>query len=283
MNALELLQKNPDGSLTPKVDKGQRMLFVGKSGSGKSTAEVTFPKKLFSFDFDNRFKGAVKAVEWMGEEEFGKIDFQYFSPAMGFEGIDAKLNEIGNAIEARQSSVKTLGFASIGTLVALLALDSQKRRGVKGVEGGFKGKVRGKVEFLHPDDYNYVSTAFRLLMFNYIMPLNEMGVNTIFSGWIIDRYGKKPGSPEYAPSEVIGEKLVGPGNFVEEALGYFDEVYYFRRKSTLPGQSPRFTVEFSGSFARSALSLPPGEHEIGNKDFFQFWKSQIPTYNAGVK
>ena len=275
MNALDLFTKSGD-QLNLRTDKGQRILFISRSGAGKTTAAVSFPKNIYAFDFDNRFRGAAPAIRWLGQEEFSKIDFDFYNPKDGFEAIDTKLNQIINLAEKNQCPYQTLDFASVGTLIYCLALDSQRKRGVPGAKGEFKGKIRGKVEFLHPDDYNYVSTALRLIMYNYIFPLNEMGINTLFSAWVSDKWGKKPGSTQYDPPEVIGEKILGPGNAVEEFMGYFDEAYYFRKEpplvSSLP---PKYTVEFSGPFAKTAYPLPSGQFDITGQNFFQFWKESI--------
>ena len=263
MNALDLFVKDGE-DFTLKTNKGQRFLFVGRSGSGKSNAVVSFPTKLYDFDFDNRFRGSASAIKWLGTERFREIDFDFYNPKDGFEAIDNNLNKIANDVEARRSKINTLAFESVSTLIFTLALDSQKKRGV---DKSFKGKTRGKVEFLHPDDYNYVSTALRLIMYNYIFPLNEMGINTIFSAWPVDKWAKRKDAKDYDPPEVVGEKIIGPGNAIEELIGYFDEMYYFRKiQPAVSGMSPRFTVEFNGGFAKTAYPLPPGEFDVtGNR------------------
>jgi energy-coupling factor transporter ATP-binding protein EcfA2 len=277
VNALDLFNKT-DGNYKLKLDKGQRMLFVSRSGHGKSTALVSFPNKIYTFDMDNRFRGVAPSIKWLGEEQFKNIDFDFYNPKDGFEAIDAKLNTIANLAEKRQCPYKTIGIESVGTLLTMLALDSQRRRGMTDKSGskGFGGKVRGKVEFLHPDDYNYVVTAMRLLVYNYIFPLNEMGINTVFSAWVTDKWGKSPNHKEFDPPEVIGERIIGPGNTVEEVMGHFDEIYYFRKyKAPIPGQQPKFTVEFNGSFAKTAYPLPTGEIDVTGKNFFQEWERLI--------
>jgi len=278
MNALDLFTKADDGSLSLRMDKGQRIMFVSRSGHGKSSALVSFPTKIYVFDFDNRFRGIAPSIRWLGKEKFQNIDFDFYNPKDGFEAIDAKLNVIANQVEKRQSQYQTIGFESVGTLLSMLTLDSQRKRGVsdKSGTGSFKGKVRGKVEFLHPDDYNYALTAIRLLMFNYIFPLNEMGVNTIFSAWVADKWGKRSDAKEFDPPEVIGERIIGPGNTVEEVMGYFDDLYYFRKhRAAIPGQPPKFTVEFTGGLAKTPYPLPLGEIDITGTNFFDTWKQKI--------
>lgn len=275
MKALDLFLKTNEG-YDLRTDKGQRILFVGRSGSGKSCALTSFPKDLYEFDIDNRFRGAASSIKWIGVEEFKRIEFDFYNPKDGFDAIDSKLNQLANDIEAKRSNIRTISFESVSALIFLLTLDSQRKRGVKGSPGSFAGKVRGRVEFLHPDDYNYCSTALRLIMFNYIFPLNEMGINTIFSAWIADKWGRPKSSKEFDMPEVIGEKILGPGNTVEEFIGYFDEAYYFRKnEGIVMGKPPKYTVEFNGSFAKTAYPLPPGEFDITGKSFFPMWEELV--------
>ena len=274
MNILDLLTKEPDGSFSPKLDKGQRMLFVGRSGSGKTNAEVSFPGPSYTADFDNRMRGAISAMAWLGEERFKTINFDFYNASDGFAGYDSHLTESLDLAQKRKQKNQTELCDSLGALVSCLALDSQRLRGLD--KKSFDGKVRGKVHFLHPDDYNYVSTAMRLIMFDRIFPLNELGINTIFSAWVADKWGKPQNAADYAPNEVIGERILGPENIMENFLGYFDEQYYFRKeKPVVEGQAPKFTVEFNGAFAKSALGLPPGKFDITGKNFYQFWRSKV--------
>lgn len=273
MNMMDLLKDDGDGKYSPKLDKGQRILLVGRSGSGKDNAEVSFPGPVYIFDCDNRAKGAVSAMEWLGVERFKQIDFDYYNPKDGFTALDDKLGTFLEQAQKRQLKFKTIAIDSVGSLIYMLALDSQRLRGES---KDFSGKVRGKVKFLHPDDYNYVSTALRLIMYERMFPLNELGINTLFSAWVTDKWGKSKSGGEYDPPEVIGEKIVGPGNAVEEFVGYFDEAYYFRKEAAIiAGRSPRFTVEFNGRFAKTAINLPPGVFDISNMSFYDFWVKKV--------
>jgi hypothetical protein len=278
--ALSLLQTNSEGYLVPKLERGLRFLFVGRSGSGKSNALVSLPKPLYNMDIDGRIKGIAPSILWLGQKEFDKISYDNFSPSGGFESIDRKLNQIANDAERGLYPYRTIGIESVGSLAVILALDSQRLRKA---EKSFEGKKRGSVEFLHSDDYNYVSTAFRLLNFNYFLPLAQMGINVVLSAWVADKWGKDPSGGKYDPPIVVGERILAPGNFVEEVMGYFDEMYYFRRKpNVIMGEEPQFTIEFNGTFAKSSLGLPVGEVNITKKNFFQVWKKLVEE-TVGVK
>jgi hypothetical protein len=277
MNALDLFTKDGE-DFNLRLDKGQRVMFVSRSGHGKSSALVSYPSKIYVFDFDNRFRGIAPSIRWLGKEKFQGIDFDFYNPNDGFAAIDDKMNTLVNLAVRRQCPYQTIGFESVGTLLSMFTLDSQRLRGAVKESGG---KVRGRVKFLHPDDYNYALTAMRLLMFNYIFPLNELGINTIFSAWVADKWGKPSNAKEFDPPEVIGERIIGPGNTVEEIMGYFDDLYYFRKhRPMISGQAPRFTVEFNGGLAKTPYPLPNGEVDITSANFFQIWKEKI---NDGMK
>lgn len=282
MNALDLLTKTTEGYQL-KLDKGQRFLFVGASGSGKSNAEMSFleadpTKRIYVFDCDNRMRGAVSSIQWLGLDNFKRIDFDFYNPSDGATVMFKTLDEFLLLASKRQLPYSTICFESLGSLAQIFALESQRLRSQD--KDGFKGKVRGRVQFLHPDDYNYLSTAFRLLTYNFFFPLNELGINIILSAWPTEKWGRKPGAGEYDPPEVIGERLLAPGNFVSEVDGYFDEKYYFRRKSSgIVNAPPKFTVQFNSGTAKTALSLPCNEVDITGKSFYKSWKETVESAN----
>jgi len=272
-NALDLFTIDGE-ELKPKLDKGFVALFVGRSGSGKDCAQWSFPGPSYTFDIDNRIRGGLSSLAWLGKERISKVDFDFYNPKDGFEAIDNKGSIILIDAQQRKCKYKSIFVNSVGSLAAMLARDSLRLRGQ---EGKFEGKVRGKVKFLHPDDYNYVSTAFRILMFEWVMPLAEVGINVIFSAWVTNLWGKKQGSSDYAPSEVIGERLAGASqNLAEEIPGYFDEVYrFYKEENPIVSQGPKHFAEFTGGFAKSALGLPPGKFEITGKNFYEFLISKL--------
>lgn len=274
MNALELFEKRGE-ELIPRIKGGFFGLFVGRSGSGKSAAEVSFPDPIYVFDIDNRIMGGLVAADWLGgEKKLKQIDFHNYTPlpSSGFEAMDNKLGEFKKG--APLNCPKSIFFDSIGTLIQMLALDSQRLRGVVKAESG---KIRGNVKFLHPDDYQYVYTVFRSLIFQFCIPMAKMGINIVFSGWIVDKWGRPTGGNEFADQVIVGEQLIGPHKLCEEIPGFFDEIYYFRKRPPVgPHMPASYTVEFKGEFARSVWpQLPVGQIDITNKSFYDYWKGQI--------
>jgi hypothetical protein len=275
MNVLDLFEKD---STVPRIDKGFVGLFVGRSGSGKTCAEASFARygRMYIFDSDNRIRGIAASAKWLGLDIVKNIDFDFYNPQDGFKAIDDKLTIFKAQAQKRELVYKTLCFDSCGSLIYMLALDSMRLRGKD------SGRARGSLKFLHPDDYNYVSMAFRQIMFNGVFPLAEMGVNVIFSGWLVTRWGKRKDANDYEPPEEIGVRLVGPQNLAEEIIGYFDEIYTFEKKVTVEGFPPRFFVEFNGEFSKTSLGLPAGRFEITGKDFLAFWQEKIKERGENV-
>jgi hypothetical protein len=283
-NALDLFvidkPGTPEERLKPKLDKGFVALFVGRSGSGKDCAQWSFPGPSYTYDIDNRIRGGLASLQWLTKERISKVDFDYYNTRDGFKGLDDKMSLQLIEASQRQLKYKSIFINSVSSLSSMLARDSQRLRGaLPESQGGFKGKVRGKLAFLHPDDYNYVSTAFRTIIFDFVMPMAELGINIIFSSWVINQYGKKPGTSDYSPAEVIGERLAGTSaNLAEEIPGYFDEVYrFFREDSGIVGNGPKYMVEFNGGFAKTALNLPFGKFDITGKSFYELLKEKIET------
>lgn len=275
-NALSLLQKTPEGEFIPKMEKGTTLLAVGRSGSGKTCANFSFPGKIYVFDMDHRMKGGTKSIVWLGKEKLAQIDFDTYNVDKGFAKINDKMEVLLKDAQQGKSEYKTIIFESIGALTKLLALDSKQLRGIT----SDKGKKRGSLRFLSPDDYNYVSAAMSEIIFEFALPMSALGINVIFSGWIVDKWGKPvsdKGLPiegtEYAPNVVVGEKLLATDKLAEEIPGYFNEVYYFHREKGARGV--KYTVEYDGSFARNTLGLPSGQFDITNKSFFESWKETL--------
>lgn len=281
-NALSLFTKTEAGNFVPKIEKGTTMLVVGRHGSGKTCANFSFPGKTYVFDMDHRIKGGAQSLLWLGNDKLGEIDYDTYDVVKGFTAINNKMEELLNKAKTFNCPYKNVLFESIGALTKLLALDSKELRGVE------KGKKRGALRFLSPDDYNYVSAAMSEIIFEFALPMSSYGINVIFSGWIVDKWGKPinaEGIPiagtEYAPNVIVGEKLLATDKLAEEIPGYFNEVYYFRKEAGL-GNKPKYTVEFNGTFARNTLGLPSGRFDITNKSFYQVWKEEIEKCSTSL-
>lgn len=247
-------------------------LFAGRSGRGKSGALASFASEgeLKIWDLDKRAKGILGLGDVIKPEWRKRIDVdQSIDSTKGFEDLDKALEIMLIKQKSNQSSVRTIAIESFATMVKMLLNDSRRLRGK---EGQFKGRARGEVKFWHPDDYNYVSMAVQQICYSAFL---QMRCNVILSGWIVDRYGHKEGGDDYAPAEVIGQKMLGPSNLGEEILGYFDEVYLFDKEETGMSTDPlRFTVQFQTDLAKTSKPAlrKLGKVDITNIPFYPFYK-----------
>lgn len=253
-------------------------LFVGKSGGGKTSAIASFAElgPLVIMDLDRRARGMLPVLRLLPEATQRNVTIEHFDNS--WASVDKFLEIL--KIKCKQGQgPRTLVIEGWATILKLLLQDSISLRGMAAAaRQGKEVRRRGVVEFTQPDDYLYASLAVQQLMYDFFLPLR---INVIFSGWIVDVYGRRPGANEYEPKEVIGEKLLLTEKLSEEVPGYFDEIYRFGKESTgIPTSPIRFYVEFEGLLAKT--SRPElrglGRVDITNKSFYEFYKSRVSTF-----
>ena len=256
-------------------------LFVGRSGGGKTCAIASIAKrdlernkKTLLIDIDKRGRGMLGLRDVLGDKVLQNIEVkQDIDASAGFAKLDEHLELLIAYQNSNNMKYGSIIYEGISTMHKMFLYDSMRLRGTT---GGFKGKERGKVKFLHPDDYNYASMAFHQLMYNGWMKLS---CNVIVSGWIVDKWGKPAGEGnEYAESEVVGHKLLATDKFSEEIPGYFDEIYLFEKEETGASARPlRYTVAFEGCLAKTSREALKGRGkvDITNKLFFDEYEKLI--------
>lgn len=284
MNFLDMLVKHDDGTWSAKTDKGSMLLFVGGSGSGKGAAAASFAElgPVYVFDIDNRFDGYVKSVEWLGFAKAKLIDYDQYDMMDGYEGLSNKLDTFLAQSKTRDLKYKTIVLDSITSLNTMLMIAGRKMRGDnRKSQGGKDYNSIGGLRMLDPSDYNYGSMGFRQLIYQYMHPMTQAGVNFIVSGWLMDKWVKpkidrENGITEYSPKEVDGQKLVAPQQLSEEIPGYFNEVYEFK-KFEATSTIIQHKVKFNGDFAKTALPLPNGEIDVTKKSFYNEWSALVKS------
>lgn len=252
------------------LEKSERSiaLFLGKSGHGKSAAIASYGElgPMLVIDIDKRARGMLPASQWLGHEVMKNITIeQDIDVTKGWSALDQRLEVALIQQKTNQFPYKTLVIESASTLQKMLLLDSQRLRGS---EGKFDGKVRGKVKFLHPDDYNYASMAFNQLVYNCLLLLR---CNLILSSWTVNAYGPDP-SNAYGGNIIIGQKVLGTEKLAEEIPGYFDEVYLFAKEETGMSQQPlKYTVTFENNIAKTSNQKlrGKGKVDITGKSFYK--------------
>lgn len=237
-------------------------LFVGRSGTGKTVAEASFPKPLKIEDFDGRVGGAQ--VPWLDQKG---IKYDYWAPKE--PGLIGKLNKMMEELLA-SARLNVPGMNMGIELPKTHVTDSITNQCLAFIcqaiplthaEG--KGRYVGITAMAGPTDYGLEAQA----IYDYISFLKSLPIsNIIISAHLVDRYGKPPGDKnEYAESVVIGKKLSIRDKIGENIQTSFDHIFEFER------DEKRFWVKFWGEMARTSYAwLPEGRFEWTGKNFYEF-------------
>ncbi len=238
-----------------KPDKRFFGLFASRSGDGKSTAAASFPGPVLDLDFDFRFAGIAGAIK-NGLYTADGISYEQFNPRGGWEPIHNMNLQWDQWRMSGTFPYKTIIVDSLTSLTRLIVLASHKEQ---------KGKMIGKLRVSGPGDFNFEAAGTHQF-FDY---LRTMPANIICNAHIIDRYGKPKNAGEYAPSEIIGEKLSIRDNLGENVQTYFDNVFRFSRE-VVNGET-KYYVNFATDLAKNSYGIKPGEHDITGKNFYQYF------------
>jgi hypothetical protein len=263
-----------------KPDTRVFALFVSRSGGGKSTAAASFPKPEF-MDFDGRIRGVINSLHLFKD----RISFEQFLPPKGWDAIDKYIELLHMQCMQKINSVQTLIPDSITSFCNLMISESiriQEGRVIKGNGSKSKGlRIAGI------NDYQYeVSAVYQF--FSCLRSLTSY-INIIATAHIIPRFekpllrdtrGETTHSSDgelvhnpFAEMEEVGETLAIRAKVEANTLIFFDEVYRFEKKQDNKGNI-KYYVNFDTDLARSALGLK-GEHDITDKNFYDFWKEEV--------
>jgi hypothetical protein len=244
-------------------------LFIGRSGSGKSSASCSFDIPHVC-DFDGRMGGVANYKDIIGHE----VLYNTYLPGKAkWPEIDKYL-EILNIPQSR--STKTEIIAGLGSMARVFMVESMTLQ-----KGYVVGDQKSGLRISGVADYGYESSAV-LQVLDYLKMLS-LSMNVICEAHILDKYGK-PGledtgamtpleleswKKQILESVILGEKLDLRDKLENVVHGKFDEVYRFEKREE-KGKD-KFYVKFKGDLARTSLNLPPGEHDITGKNFYHFW------------
>src|SRR5579864_9057418 len=124
-------------------------LFIGRSGSGKTCAELSWPGKTFVFDLDKRIKGGLGLPILKERFDSGDIEYeQYDFTRDGFEKMNSKLYEIVESAKGIPK-YKNVLFNSASSLRRALLTESEKYT--------LKNYKMGSVRMLDKPNYGFES------------------------------------------------------------------------------------------------------------------------------
>lgn len=259
----------------PKVSKIKiggrfRGMFVGKSGSRKTTALSHFPKPMYIFDFDGRLDPIALHLPKEQQEEI-----EYDTYKVGdIKRAQDKMKSILNRCEYR-----TVAFDSLTSIGDVSIYESRSSRGFA------EGKVRAGVMMADPDDYN-MESSFMMAIIDF---MKKVDCHTILTAHLLKI------EENDVESKVIGKKrvaysLVTAGKKVSAKLpGYFNEVYYFQKEAGFDAGDEIVKV-FTRAInigdgaveAKSALPIPP-VIDWTNKNFYDELINHVKAHGANLE
>lgn len=224
-------------------------LFVGRPGSGKSVAAASWYKEgpVYIFDLDGRFRSLLKMYGW-DEKAKKNIHFDQY-PSDDFAMIEQKVNSF-----ERNLPYRTIIFDGVTVLGQCLINYSMSLRGTANPNA--KGRRVGAVELTTIEDFGVEARGMMQVLDAFKDLAMKGKCNVIFNAHLI-QWKEKIG---LSGAEEDKYQIVTAGKKVAGAIdGYFDEVYYFTKKTIEPEVPPTYECFTQGGSqfpGKTALHLP---------------------------
>lgn len=260
-------------------------LFVGESGSGKSGAAASFEHPYHEMDTDGRFGGIADMVAQQIITD-QRISYQTFDLLGGWEPVGKELKRLNMLKIAYKLNpmmqpfpYKSLGLGSIGSLSQLvLALFYNE---AKGHHVGIINKDDSGLRLSHPGDYRAENNGVNQAL-NYIL---SMPCNVIVTCHLRPMWGKPETTDandpkNYAPNEIIGEKLNLTDNLAAGIVGRFDNVFKFHRK--LQSGKIEYYCEFASELCKNSFGIPPGKYPFTGRAFQPFFQELVAKHRKEI-
>lgn len=261
--------------LTP--DSRFLALFVGRSKSGKTCAEMSWRANeeewIENHDFDGRIRGILGAP-WLSKNN---ITYEYYTPRQKKGSTDPiPYIKIMDKLGTYQVMAGT--GQPIPTTLILDSLTSETNQMLdqsipfthSAESGAKKGRFQGPVAMAGPGDYGFEAKA----TYDIINMFRSCPVrNIIVSAHIVPKWGKPPGADEYADSIILGEQLSVRDKIGENVQIYFDHIFKFERR--LIGSELRYFCITRSDLASTSFDELPNEFEITGKNFYETVMSYV--------
>ncbi len=229
------------------TDSFRRYLFLGRSGSGKSTAAAQWrgdcKKYLFSLD------GRVANLR-----HYPNIEFDSYKSTDGFSAIDRKIESLQKSCPFEVvmfSGISGLLDCLIHEAITTLKLKNRRLHQI------------GNVVIPDLEHHLYVSTAVNHILYKGLFTLP---CDVILEGHIVNAYDSQ--------GNITGNKLLSTDKLAEKIPSYFDEVWEFYKTSMIKAQPPDFFVNFSSSVARTSRTNLPQRMNITKSSLWEKIKEQ---------
>lgn len=245
-----------------------RALFIGKSGTRKTTVASSFPKPMYSADFDQR----ANALAGMD------VDYDVFTRLAGWQKFEKIFNQFLEDAKKGTFKYKTVHVASVTTILNFFLWEAKQHYGEltdsKGNPTGFRVRRPNSNSSLLMSDmphFKYVHAALDDFLYNYVMPLSTV-CNVIVEAHEVTQYDKQ-GDP-------VGDKLLASDSIAEFLPTTFNETWQFKfDKPNNPRAEGTYNVWFrSNHLAKTTFRQLPNVLNVTNKErtfYDEFFKPTV--------
>lgn len=243
-------------------------LWIGKSGSRKTTALASLPKPLLIVGFESRFDHLLLRFPHYKDD----ITIENFRRGQA-KDLRGKLKSLREYCEYR-----SVAFDSLTSLANLSIYDSR--------EDVDSGKVRLGFKMPNPDDYNFESTV----IFDVISTMDKLTAHTVLTAHFIAVEKKDPIQPQgqdmMNPKMRTEYTLMTAGKKIAQMIpGYFNEVYFFQTEAPMIDGADTIckvftdhTIDADGKFnCKTSLPLPKVIDWTG-KEFWPCIEENLEKY-----
>lgn len=242
--------------------KGQFILMVGDSGSGKTCAANSYPGLNYNFDFDRRIRGATAYKPLSDKIKDGNIHYDYWMKDKTYSEVASRLDSFEKKAKARRLDYKNIILSSLTSLEAFMVADSWKYTNVKTKKGEDKVRVYGNIKLPGYDQWGYEQVAFSEII-DTLKLISTLGINCIVDAHWAPEFDEK-GNP-------VGKGIAIRPKLGKNILKDFDEVYYFE-KLFVGGKDRGSTIHrciFRNELARTSFQELPNVLDWTGKNFFE--------------
>lgn len=239
------------------------VMFVGRSGCGKTVAAASYPKNILIHDFDFRVTGALGGIKVGCYDNVDGIEVEQYDTQgiAGFEKFNKNLEKLESLRKSGIFPYKLVCIDSIGALCRVAMSFAEAASQGKGMIIQPKG---GMITLRLPDpsDYRIESTIIN----QTFAFLRKLPCNVIVSGHTVETF-RKPSDNPYGDKIRAGEKLNITDKLGESVLSYFNDVWRFDREEV--NGTMKYTVEFNTDISKNSYGIGPGSYDISNVNFYK--------------
>jgi hypothetical protein len=258
-----------------KPDERIFALFVGDSGAGKTSTLPWFSGRKLDLDIDRRWKGLLghKDPKPFEKEKqkipLTEIDIHQFEGKDLQQEIEKWLGDWEGKLVRREtfpwSTVYFDGFTSYNQLICKQAMEIIGSLGGRTNTGekSAGNKSFGNVNLMGWDAFAYQLQCFSNTITNlkYILPSNVICT----AHW----------TDKYEEGQVVGKDIDLRKRVVNEIILWFDEVYFFEKKTSnvlsSTGEAKietKHIVHFRNDIARTTFPLLPDSVDWTGRNFY---------------